>query len=51
MKRGELAWEQIGKFLLAILLLTILVLVTLEHKENISSIFEDFKMIFRYGGS
>ncbi len=51
MKRGELAWEQIGKFLLAILLLTILILVTLEHKEKISSIFGDFKMIFRFGGS
>ena len=50
-KKAELTWDQIGIFILAIILLVILLIITWQHKETISGLFDDFKTVFRFGGS
>ena len=49
-KKGDLVWDQIGKFILAIILMVILAFILWMHKDNIFEMFEDFKTIFRFGG-
>jgi hypothetical protein len=50
-KKAELTWDQIGIFILAIILLVILITITWQHKGSIATLFEDFKTVFRFGGS
>ncbi|MBT4334565.1 hypothetical protein HOD61_01990 [archaeon] len=49
-RRAELTWDQIGIFLLAIILLVILIVITWQHKGTLANLFIDFKTVFRFGG-
>lgn len=49
-KRGELVWDKLGKWILALVLLLILLFIALNHKTELLGLLEDLETIFRFGG-
>ncbi|MFH1376518.1 MAG: hypothetical protein ABIH25_02685 [Candidatus Woesearchaeota archaeon] len=50
-KRGEIIWNKLGLWILALILLIILLLIVFEHKGSLTNFLKSIGDIFRYGGS
>ena len=50
MKKGELVWDNLGVWILAIILLIILLILAFENKENLFKLLDDLKNVLRFGG-
>jgi len=50
MKKGEITWDKLGKWILLLILLIILLVLAFTQKENFLNAVESMKTAFRFGG-
>lgn len=50
MKRGELVWDNIGKWALAIILLVIVALIIYANREKLIELIDKVRLFLKYGG-
>jgi hypothetical protein len=50
MKRGEIVWDKLGKWILLLVLLIILLMLAYTQKENFINALESLKTALRFGG-
>ncbi len=50
MKKGQLLWENISKWALAIILLVIVALLIYFNREKLIELVDKIKLILKYGG-
>jgi hypothetical protein len=50
MKKGQLLWENISKWALAIILFVIIALLIYFNKEKLVELVDKVKLILKYGG-
>lgn len=50
MKKGELAWDQIGIWILALVLLIVLLFIIFGNKETLLNLVKELGIALRFGG-
>ena len=49
-KKGDLAWDNIGVWILMLLVMVAVLLIVFTNKEMMTDLFEKTKMFLRFGG-
>tara|TARA_Y100000310_G_C20641506_1_gene794200 strand:+ start:1639 stop:1806 length:168 start_codon:yes stop_codon:yes gene_type:complete len=50
MKRGEITWDKLGKWILLLIFLVLILLLVFSQKDKFMEAVESIKIAFRFGG-
>ena len=50
MKKGEITWDNLGKWMLLLIFLILTLLLVYEQKDKFMLAAESIKLVFRFGG-
>jgi len=50
MKKGEITWDNLGKWMLLLIFLILMLLLVYEQKDKFMLAAESIKLVFRFGG-